>query len=111
MDAGAGLSAISYSKQTPDTATLTDVVVWSDTRGLFGGAAVGATKISRDMQANGIYYRNNDVTAQQILSGEVTSPQSKLLLDVLPPPLPARQPAPDLPVAAPAGQTSPRPRW
>jgi SH3 domain-containing YSC84-like protein 1 len=90
MDAGAGLSAISFSKQTPDTATLTDVVVWSETRGLFGGAAVGATKISRDMQANQMYYRNNDITAQQILSGEMTSPQSKLLLDALPPPAPAQ---------------------
>jgi lipid-binding SYLF domain-containing protein len=91
MNAGAGLAAVSFSKQTPETATLTDVVVWSDTKGLFGGAAVGASKISRDVQANQIYYNNHDVTAQQILSGAVTSPQSKLLIDVLPPP---QQPAP-----------------
>ena len=62
------------------------MVVWSDTKGLFGGAAVGASKISRDMQANQIYYNNHEVTAQQILNGAVTSPQSKLLIDVLPQP-------------------------
>src|ERR1700737_788730 len=33
-----------------------------------------------------IYYNNHDVTAQQILNGAVTSPQSKLLIDILPPP-------------------------
>jgi lipid-binding SYLF domain-containing protein len=93
MNAGAGLAAVSFSKQTPETATLADVVVWSDTKGLFGGAAVGASKISRDMQANQVYYNNHDITAQQILNGAVSSPKSKLLIGVLPPPQPP-QPAP-----------------
>jgi len=95
MNAGAGLAAVSFSKQTPETATLTDVVVWSDTKGIFGGAAVGASKISRDVHANQVYYKDHDITAQRILSGEVTSPQSKLLIDVLPPPAapaPAKKP-------------------
>jgi lipid-binding SYLF domain-containing protein len=96
MNAGAGLAAVSFSKQTPETATLTDVVVWSDTKGIFGGAAVGASKISRDTKANEVYYNDHDITAQRILSGEVTSPQSKLLLDVLPQP-PAPPPPPALP--------------
>src|ERR1700761_8123401 len=91
MNAGAGLAAVSFSKQTPENASLTDVVVGSDTKGLFGGAAVGASKISRDMAANQTYYKNHDVTAQEILSGAVTSPESKLLIDVLPPPLPQQQ--------------------
>jgi len=95
MNAGAGLAAVSFSKQTPETATLTDVVIWSDTKGIFGGAAVGASKISRDMKANEVYYNDHDITAQRILSGEVTSPQSKLLLDVLPqPPAPPPPPPP-----------------
>lgn len=84
MNAGAGLAAVSFSKQTPENATLTDVVVWSDTRGIFGGAAVGASKISRDMQANVVYYNDKDITAQRILNGEVTNPQSRPLLDVMP---------------------------
>jgi len=100
MNAGAGLAAVSFSKQTPETATLTDVVVWSDTKGLFGGAAVGASKISRDVHANQVYYQDHDITAQRILSGEVTSPQSKLLIEVLPPPA---APAP-VPKASPTPQ-------
>lgn len=91
MDAGAGLAAVNFSKQTPEAATLPDVVVWSDTKGLFGGAAVGASKLSRDVLANQIYYNNNDITAQQILSGAVSSPQSKPLIEVLPPPQHAQQ--------------------
>src|SRR3954469_4617355 len=81
MNAGAGLAAVSFSKQTPETATLTDVVVWSDTKGICAGAAVGASKISRDTKANEVCYNGHDITAQRILSGEVTSPRSKLLLD------------------------------
>jgi SH3 domain-containing YSC84-like protein 1 len=91
MNAGAGLAAVSFSKQTPETATLPDVVVWSDTKGIFGGAAVGASKISRDMQANVVYYNDKDITAQRILSGAVTNPQSKPLLDVMPPPASPRR--------------------
>lgn len=84
MSAGAGLTAVNYNKQTPESETLSDVVVWSDTKGLFGGAAVGASKVTRDTAANQIYYNNHDVTVQQIVSGAVTNPNAKLLVDVLP---------------------------
>lgn len=100
MDAGAGLSAVSFSKQTPDMATLPDVVIWSDTKGVFGGAAVGASKISRDTQVNQSYYNNPDITAQQILNGEVTSPQSKPLITALSPPPPPPPAPPPLPQKA-----------
>ncbi len=84
LSAGAGLNAIRYSKQAPESETLSDVVVWSDTKGLFGGAAVGATKVSRDTKANQVYYSNPDVTAQEILSGAVTNPDARSLLGVMP---------------------------
>jgi SH3 domain-containing YSC84-like protein 1 len=84
MNAGAGLTAMNYSKQTPDSETLSDVIVWSDTKGLFGGAAVGASKLSRDVAANQVYYNNPDVTAQQILGGTATNRKAQPLVDVLP---------------------------
>jgi SH3 domain-containing YSC84-like protein 1 len=84
MNAGAGLTTTSSSTGTPDSGTLVDVVVWSEMRGLFGGAAVGATRVSRDTAANQIYYKNPDVTVQQIIAGEVTNPRAKLLVDLLP---------------------------
>jgi SH3 domain-containing YSC84-like protein 1 len=84
MSAGAGLTAVNYSKQVPESGTLSDVVVWSDTKGLFGGATVGASKVSRDAKANQVYYNNPDVTAQQILAGAVTNPKAKPLIDAMP---------------------------
>lgn len=92
MNAGAGLTASSYSRQTPESETLSDVIVWTEMKGYFGGAAVGATRISRDTVANQIYYQNPDVTAQQILAGTITNPEAKLLVDVMPwAPPPARK--------------------
>jgi len=86
LSAGAGLTAVNYSRRTPESETLSDVVVWSDTKGLFGGAAVAASKVTRDTQANQTYYNNRDVTAQQILSGAVSNANAKPLLDAMPSP-------------------------
>ncbi len=84
LNAGAGLTASSYSKDTPQSGTRSDVVVWSDTKGLFGGAAVGATRVARDERANQAYYNRIDVTPEQILSGLVANPNSNRLREVLP---------------------------
>jgi lipid-binding SYLF domain-containing protein len=84
LSAGAGLTTTKYSKQTPESQTLSDVILWSDMKGLFGGAAVGATEVARDRVANQAYYRNTDVTVQQILAGAITNPNAKLLVDALP---------------------------
>jgi len=87
MTATAGLTARSYSRNTPESGTLSDVIVWTDMNGYFGGAAIGATKVSRDTSTNQVYYKNPDVTIQQILSGAITNPDAKLLVDVMPPEL------------------------
>lgn len=84
LNAGAGLTTASYSQDTPQSGTLSDVVVWSDTSGLFGGAAVGATRVASDERANQAYYNHTDVTPQQILSGLVANPYSNKLREVLP---------------------------
>jgi lipid-binding SYLF domain-containing protein len=91
LSAGAGLTAVSYSRQTPESQTLSDVVVWSDTKGLFGGAAVGASKMTRDTTANQVYYNNRDVTTQQILTGAVANPGAKPLVAVMPAPHASKQ--------------------
>lgn len=84
VNAGAGLTAASYSKATPESGTLTDVVIWSDVKGLFGGAAVGATRVASDRATNQAYYNRVDVTPEQILSGLVANPSSNKLREVLP---------------------------
>jgi lipid-binding SYLF domain-containing protein len=84
MSAGAGLTAAHYSKDTAQSGTTTDVIVWSDTTGLFGGAAVGATRVASDERANRAYYNHTDVTPQEILSGFIANPYSNKLREVLP---------------------------
>ena len=83
LSAGAGLTAATYSKETRESGTISDVVVWSDAKGLFGGAAVGATNITGDQRKNQAYYNRLDVTTQQILSGAVTNQNSNILRDAL----------------------------
>src|SRR5262249_19779977 len=75
----AGLTTASYSKDAPQSGTISDVVVWSSSSGLFGGAAVGATRVASDEHANQIYYKRTDVTTKQILSGLVANPYSNKL--------------------------------
>jgi lipid-binding SYLF domain-containing protein len=78
LSAGAGLTAVNYN-QARESGTLNDVVIWSDVKGLFGGASVGATNIARDQQTNQVYYNYPDVTTQQILSGAIVSSGSNAL--------------------------------
>jgi lipid-binding SYLF domain-containing protein len=82
LNAGAGLTAANYDRR--ESGTLSDVVIWSDTKGLFGGAAVGATKVGIDQKANQAYYNQPDVTPQEILSGLVANESSNTLREVLP---------------------------
>jgi lipid-binding SYLF domain-containing protein len=84
LNAGAGLSTESYSKDTLQTGALSDVVVWSDTSGLFGGAAVGAGRIASDERANQAYYNRTDITPMEIFSGLVANPFSNTLRKMLP---------------------------
>jgi lipid-binding SYLF domain-containing protein len=84
LTAGAGLTAANYSKEAKESGTISDVVVWSDAKGLFGGAAVGATNIAGDQKKNQAYYNRPDVTIQQIVSGAVTNQNSNILRDALP---------------------------
>jgi lipid-binding SYLF domain-containing protein len=64
-------------------ATHSDVIIWSDSKGLFGGAAVAATRVAADERTNQEYYDHADVTGQQILSGLVANPYSNRLREVL----------------------------
>jgi len=83
LTAGAGLTAANYSKNAHESGNISDVIVWSDAKGLFGGAAVGATNIAGDQKKNQAYYNRFDVTTQQILSGAVTNQNSNILRDAL----------------------------
>jgi lipid-binding SYLF domain-containing protein len=84
MNAGAGLTAAHYSKDAVKSGIHSDVVVWSDTTGLFGGASLGASRVASDERANQAYYNQPDVTPQRILSGLIANPYSNKLREALP---------------------------
>lgn len=82
LDASAGLTIIDWSAKAEGSADEGDVIVWSDTEGLFAGAAIGVTDVNRDEDENAAYY-GQDVDAQQILSGNVADDRSQTLRDAL----------------------------
>lgn len=84
LNADAGLTIAEFSENAQASLTNQDVVVWSDTKGLFAGAALGVTGIRRDPDDNRAYYDNRAATAEQIFTGMVTNPHAKQLHDELP---------------------------
>lgn len=83
LDASAGLTVVNYSAQGRATAGEPDVITWSDTEGLFAGAAIGVSGFTRDEDENRAYYKKQ-ATTQQIFSGNVKNPHADALKDALP---------------------------
>ncbi len=87
LDGSVGLTIVDYSAGAAKVPGEGDVVVWSDTKGLFGGASVGVRNIGRDEDADRAYYGDPHVSSEQILAGDIHNPHrsnAKLLQDVLP---------------------------
>lgn len=79
LNAEAGLSVINWSAKAQAQAGIEgDVVVWSDTEGLFGELAVSVSDINWDNEENTAYY-GEDVTAEQILSGNIPATRKQEL--------------------------------
>jgi SH3 domain-containing YSC84-like protein 1 len=83
LDATAGLTIVNYSADTRASSNPGDVVVWSDTKGLFAGASIGVSDIARDDSENAAYYKQR-ATPQQIFSGKVQSQHAETLREALP---------------------------
>jgi len=86
LDGSAGLTLVNYSAAGQESAGNGDVVLWSGTEGVFGGASVGVRNIRRDEHSDRAYY-GRDVKTDQILTGQVSNPHednAKLLHDVMP---------------------------
>lgn len=82
LGADAGLAVVSYSANATIAETTPNVVVWSGTKGLFGGVAVGATDVVQNTALDEAYYHGL-VNTQQILAGTVTNPQASSLREAL----------------------------
>lgn len=79
LNAEAGLSVVNWSAKAQAQAGVEgDVVVWSDTEGLFGEIAVSVSDVNWDNEENTAYY-GEDVTAEQILSGNIPATRKQEL--------------------------------
>ena len=80
INADAGLTIVAYSARGQGSAgKLSDVVVWSQTKGAYAGATVGITDVVVDHNKNRAYYAQRNVTPKQIIAGEVPNPHSNVL--------------------------------
>jgi SH3 domain-containing YSC84-like protein 1 len=84
LGADAGLTVVNNSEHQGIAGTTppADVVVWSGTKGLFGGISAGAMRVQSDGALNDAYY-NGLVTTRQILTGAVRNANADPLRDAL----------------------------
>lgn len=82
LNADAGLTVVDWSKKGTGAAGRGNITVWSDTKGLFGGAAISITDVHFDQDKNAAYY-NRRVAARDVLSGKVANPQAAALKQAL----------------------------
>lgn len=75
LNAEAGLTIVDWSASAQASLGQSDVVAWSDTQGLFGGADIGVSDVAWDEDENRAYY-GTEVSPQAILSGQVRNPQA-----------------------------------
>lgn len=83
LNAGAGLSIVTYSTAGKVSTHKGDAILWTNIRGAYAGATVGAQDIDRDNGRTREYY-GRDVSAGAVFSGAVTAPGARALTSVLP---------------------------
>ena len=83
LNAGAGLSVVTYSTAGKVSTHKGDAILWTNIRGAYAGATVGAQDIDRDNGRTRDYY-GRDVSAGAVFSGQVTAPGARALTSVLP---------------------------
>lgn len=84
LNADAGFTLVDYSARAQESVGKgEDVVFWSDTEGAFAGVSLSVTDIAWDDEENSAYY-DQAATAEAVLQGELTNPQSGTLKSQLP---------------------------
>jgi len=82
LGADADLTLVDWSKKGAGSAGWGNITAWSDTEGLFGGAAINVTDIDYDEDETSGYYRRQ-VAARDVLGGKVSNPQAASLRQAL----------------------------
>jgi lipid-binding SYLF domain-containing protein len=85
LSGSAGLNVAVYNVAAEGTSPARgDVIVWSDTRGLYGGLSAGVTGITPDLAMDSDYYHRK-VDGREILAGTVSNNDANGLRDALAP--------------------------
>jgi SH3 domain-containing YSC84-like protein 1 len=82
LNGGAGLTVVNWSGKTRTNTNRGDVILWSNTSGLYGGLTASVTRISPDTKMDRTYYQR-PVTSREILAGNVTSANADSLRNAL----------------------------
>jgi len=82
LNADAGLTLVDWSKKGTGAAGWGNITAWSNTEGLFGGAAIGVDDVDYDEDETSGYY-GRQVAARDVLAGKITNPQAASLRQAL----------------------------
>ncbi len=83
LNAGAGLSIVTYSANAQASWGKGDIIMWSNTKGAYAGATVSVTDINWSDGNNKAYY-GRKVDPSQVLAGKVNTPDAEQLKQMLP---------------------------
>ena len=73
---------VNWSGKTQATTNRGDVILWSNTSGLYGGVSASVTDISPDTKMDQVYYQQ-PLNSEQILAGNIASPNADTLRNAL----------------------------
>jgi lipid-binding SYLF domain-containing protein len=85
LNGTAGLTVVNWSGKTQANTEYNgrnDVILWTNTSGLYGGLTVGVRHLSPDTGMDRAYYQR-PVTSSEILAGNVSNPNAGTLRDAL----------------------------
>jgi lipid-binding SYLF domain-containing protein len=85
LNGSAGLTVVNWSGKTQANTDYNgrgDVILWTNTSGLYGGLTVGVKHISPDEKMDQAYYQR-PVSSAEILAGNISSPNADTLRDAL----------------------------
>ncbi|GAB3452740.1 hypothetical protein GCM10027321_01870 [Massilia terrae] len=83
LSADLGITVVKWSREAAGQAGMSDVIAWSGSEGLFGNVATLAINdVHFNQKATQAYY-GKAATAQDVLSGKVSNPQSDALRQAL----------------------------
>ncbi len=83
LNAEAGLSIVDFSASAQASWGKGDIIMWSDTAGLYGGGTASVSDLNWADNNNQAYY-GRKVQPDQILAGQVNTPDATQLKDALP---------------------------